>query len=98
MSVDLVPHKESIVLVMLPAHALGTAVNSMAGQNIGVSNWKRVHQITKYGLIYNFAVMGLIGILVVIFAEYGVKMFIQEMKRLHLQRHIYGLWHYVFRF
>lgn len=65
-------------IIMLPAHALGTAVNSMAGQNIGVSNWKRVHQITKYGLLYNLTIMCLIGIIVVIFAEFGVKLFIQE--------------------
>lgn len=65
-------------IIMLPAHALGTAVNSMAGQNIGVSNWKRVHQITKYGLLYNLTIMCLIGIIVVIFSEFGVKLFIQE--------------------
>lgn len=65
-------------IIMLPAQALGTAVNSMAGQNIGVQNWQRVHQITKYGLIYNLAIMCFIGILIVIFAEYGAKMFIQE--------------------
>src|SRR5699024_8901958 len=29
-------------VIMLPAHALGTAVSSMAGQNIGVNNYKRV--------------------------------------------------------
>lgn len=65
-------------LVMLPAHALGTAVNSMAGQNIGKQNWNRVHQIAKYGLLYNFAVMAIIGFFVFIFAEQAVKLFIQE--------------------
>ncbi len=65
-------------IIMLPAHALGTAVNSMAGQNIGVSNWRRVHQITKYGLLYNLTIMCLIGLLIVFFAEHGVRLFIQE--------------------
>lgn len=65
-------------LLMLPAHALGTAVSSMAGQNIGVRNWTRVKQIAKYGVVYNFAVMLVIGILVVFLAEYGVKLFIRE--------------------
>ena len=65
-------------IVMLPAHALGTAVNSMAGQNIGSQNWRRVHQIAKYGLLYNLAVMAFIGLLVFIFAEYAVLMFIRE--------------------
>ncbi len=67
-------------IIMLPAQALGTAVNSMAGQNIGISNWQRVHQITKYGLLYNFSVMCFIGVIIVIFAEYGVSMFIQEQE------------------
>ena len=65
-------------IIMLPAQALGTAVNSMAGQNVGISNWRRVHQIAKYGLIYNLAIMSLIGIFVVIFAEPAARMFIQE--------------------
>lgn len=67
-------------ILMIPAHALGTAVNSMAGQNIGVKNWDRVRQITFYGLLYNFSIMILIGILVFFFAEYSVKMFIQDVE------------------
>ncbi|MBB6451061.1 putative MATE family efflux protein [Geomicrobium halophilum] len=65
-------------LIMLPAMALGTAVNSMAGQNIGVGNWGRVTAITKYAVLYNFAVMLSIGVLIVIFAEYGIQLFIQD--------------------
>lgn len=65
-------------IIMLPAQALGTSVNSMAGQNIAVKNWERIKQITKYGLLYNFICMALIGILILIFAEYSVRMFIQE--------------------
>src|SRR5699024_357810 len=37
-------------IVMLPAHALGTAVSSMAGQNIGINDWERVKRIAKYGV------------------------------------------------
>jgi putative MATE family efflux protein len=65
-------------LVMLPAHALSTAVSSMAGQNIGVRNWNRVSQIAKYGVLYNFLVMVVIGILIIFFAEFGMMLFIQE--------------------
>jgi putative MATE family efflux protein len=65
-------------IVMLPAHALGTAVGSMAGQNIGVQNWGRVNKIARLGVIYNFAVMVAIGLLVVLFAEQAVRLFIQE--------------------
>ncbi|GAA0437826.1 MATE family efflux transporter [Lentibacillus halophilus] len=65
-------------LLMLPAHALGTSVNSMAGQNIGVRDWNRVRQIAKYGVLYNFSVMLAVGILVVLFAEYGVRLFLED--------------------
>ncbi|GIO24405.1 MATE family efflux transporter [Oceanobacillus sp. J11TS1] len=65
-------------LLMLPAHALSIAVSSMAGQNIGAQNWERVRKIAKYGVMYNFLTMFFIGIIVAIFAEYGVKLFIQE--------------------
>ncbi|RDW21128.1 MATE family efflux transporter [Oceanobacillus arenosus] len=65
-------------LVMLPAQALSTAVSSMAGQNIGVRNWKRIGLIAKYGVLYNFLVMVIIGILIIFFAPFGMKLFIQE--------------------
>lgn len=65
-------------LLLLPAHALSTAVGSMAGQNIGIRNWDRVGKIAKYGVLYNLAIMTLIGIIVVIVAEYGIRMFISE--------------------
>lgn len=65
-------------ILMLPASALGTAVSSMAGQNIGTKNWKRVGEITKNSLIYNFAMMAFIGVFIVIFAEHAVRLFIKE--------------------
>ncbi|MCT1901286.1 MATE family efflux transporter [Oceanobacillus sojae] len=65
-------------LLMLPAHALSIAISSMAGQNIGAQNWGRVRDIAKYGVIYNFIIMLLIGIIVAVFAEYGVRLFIQD--------------------
>lgn len=65
-------------LLMLPAQALGPAVTSMAGQNIGVRNWSRVKQIARYGVLYNFVVMLTVGIIVLFLAEYGIKLFIRE--------------------
>lgn len=67
-------------LLLLPAHALSTAVNSMAGQNIGVRNWKRVSKIAKYSVISNLSVMFTIAIVVVLFAEFGVRLFIGDPK------------------
>ncbi|RNF41293.1 MATE family efflux transporter [Planococcus salinus] len=65
-------------LIMLPAQALGTAVNSMAGQNIGAGKWDRVYRITFYGFLYNLTIMLSIATFVVLFAEYGILLFIEE--------------------
>lgn len=65
-------------IIMLPAQALGTAVNSMAGQNIGKGNWKRVSSIAMYGLLYNMSIMGFIIILICAFAAPAVRLFIKE--------------------
>jgi len=65
-------------LIMLPAGALGTAVSSMTGQNIGVRNWRRVHTITRYALTFNLLVMFSVGLLVFLFAEFSVKLFIRD--------------------
>ncbi|KKK34639.1 multidrug transporter [Salinicoccus sediminis] len=65
-------------LIMLPAMALGTAVNSMAGQNIGINDWNRVRKIAKLAAVYNFAIMVAVAVAVIIFAEAGVRLFIQD--------------------
>ncbi|MGG3572558.1 MATE family efflux transporter [Bacillus gobiensis] len=65
-------------LILLPAMALGTAVNSMAGQNMGAHRFERVHKISWYAVIYNFCIMLTIALLLVFFAEFGVRLFLQE--------------------
>ncbi|MFP7255033.1 MATE family efflux transporter [Terribacillus goriensis] len=65
-------------LITLPAMALGTAVNSMAGQNIGIGRWDRVKEIAKYGALYNLAIMLVIAILVFLLAEPLTSLFIEE--------------------
>lgn len=65
-------------LIMLPALALGTAVNSMAGQNIGANRWDRVHKIAFYGVIFNLTIMLLLAVLIVLYAHLGIRLFIEE--------------------
>ena len=65
-------------LIMLPAQALGTAINSMAGQNIGAGQWDRVERVTRYGFFYNLAIMFIIAAILYIFAEPAVRMFLKE--------------------
>ena len=65
-------------LIMLPAQALGVAVNSMAGQNIGAGKWDRVHRITYYGFIYNLLVMFMLALVMFLFATHGIRLFIKD--------------------
>ncbi|MBO0993895.1 MATE family efflux transporter [Bacillus sp. SD088] len=65
-------------MIMLPAQALGTAVNSMAGQNIAVGKWRRVHKITLYATILNLITMLLIALLIFAIGGWGIRLFISE--------------------
>lgn len=67
-------------ILMIPAQSLGLAVNSMAGQNIGANQWRRVHQIAGYGVLLNLGAMILIAFVVVAFAEWGITMFVNDEK------------------
>lgn len=70
-------------LITLPAMALGTAVNSMAGQNIGAKRWDRIKQIAVYGAVYNFVIMVVVACGVFIFAKSLITLFIQDQSAVH---------------
>jgi putative MATE family efflux protein len=63
-------------LITLPAMALGTAVNSMAGQNIGANRWDRVRQLAFYGAIYNLVIMLIMALIIFLLAEPLIGLFI----------------------
>src|SRR5690625_4261148 len=65
-------------LILLPALALSTGASAIAGQNIGRRNWSRVSQIATYGVIANLTIMFAIGLIVVLFAEFGIRLFIED--------------------
>lgn len=65
-------------LILLPAIALGMAVNTMSAQNIAVGKWERVGQIAKVGLAYNLFVMCSLSLLLYFLAEPLVRLFIEE--------------------
>jgi putative MATE family efflux protein len=65
-------------LIMLPAMALGVAVSSMAGQNIGRRNWDRVGEITRRAVVYNVVVMIVIALIVIALADVAIGLFIQD--------------------
>ncbi|MEC2072383.1 MATE family efflux transporter [Alkalihalophilus marmarensis] len=65
-------------IIMLPALTLGSAVNSMAGQNIGARMWERVREVAKEAIKLIVAVTLLISTIMFLFAEYFVSLFIQD--------------------
>lgn len=65
-------------LIILPAMALGTAVNSMAGQNIGAKRWDRVREIAIHGAVTNLAIMLTIAIVVFLSAGFLTTLFVRE--------------------
>ncbi|RUO44295.1 MATE family efflux transporter [Aliidiomarina taiwanensis] len=65
-------------IILLPAIALGAAVNAMAAQNIGANQWARITDIAKIGIGYNVAVMGAFAATLFICAEPLVKLFISD--------------------
>ncbi|UTR13972.1 MATE family efflux transporter [Salipaludibacillus sp. LMS25] len=65
-------------LIMLPALTLGSAINSMAGQNIGARKWDRVGAISKNGLLLIAAVSLSLSTLVFFTAESAVSLFVQD--------------------
>ncbi|PRO65433.1 MATE family efflux transporter [Alkalicoccus urumqiensis] len=65
-------------LIMLPALTLGSAINSMAGQNIGADNWERVRETARSGLILIAVVSLTLSTIVFFSAEFMVSLFVQE--------------------
>ncbi|WP_078551546.1 MATE family efflux transporter [Bacillus alkalicellulosilyticus] len=65
-------------LIMLPAMTLGSAVNSMAGQNIGANQWRRVSEITKNGIYLILSVTLLISTIAFIWSRFFISLFIDD--------------------
>jgi putative MATE family efflux protein len=67
-------------LIMLPIVTLGSAVNSMAGQNIGAGKWERVGEITRSGIILIISVSLVIALAVYFTAPMLLNLFVDNPK------------------
>jgi len=65
-------------IIIMPAQTLGSAVNSMAGQNIGANKWRRVTQISYTGLAIIATLSLAISTLVFLNAEMLISMFVSD--------------------
>lgn len=64
--------------IQMPAFAIGSAVSSMAAQNMGAGLWKRVNQIARSGLLLNFYMTGSGVLLVYLLERYALRLFLPD--------------------
>ncbi|WP_146908297.1 MATE family efflux transporter, partial [Bacillus paralicheniformis] len=63
-------------LLILPAMAIGTAVNSMAGQTVGSGDMERTKKIAHYGVIYVLLFMAAVSTAIFLTGYHAVRLFI----------------------
>ncbi len=75
--------------VQMPAMAIGGAVSAMAAQFIGARKWDRLDQITRAGVLINFAMTGALAALLLLFDRPLLVLFLgPESQAVPFARHI----------
>lgn len=85
--------------VQMPAMAVGGAISSMAAQNIGAGKWDRVEAATRSGLLINFAMTGVLILLILAFDRPVLGLFLQgNGSAMDIARHMQFLasWSFLF--
>lgn len=65
-------------LIMQPGTALGVAVTSMAGQNIGAKLWDRVKRITRKALMLILVLSFSISLAIFLSADFLIRLFVDD--------------------
>jgi putative MATE family efflux protein len=75
--------------IQMPALAIGAAVSAMAAQNIGAGRWDRVASITRFGVLYNIVLTGVMVAAVILFDRQVMTLFVPvDSPALPIARHI----------
>ena len=75
--------------IQMPAMAIGGAVSAMAAQFIGARKWDRLDQVTRAGVIVNFAMTGVLTVLLLTFDRPALVLFLgPDSAAVPLARHI----------
>ncbi len=78
--------------LQMPAMAIGGAVSAMAAQFIGAKKWDRLDHITRAGVLINFAMTGLLTVLLIAFDRPLLVLFLgPDSAAVPLARHIQWL-------
>ncbi len=85
--------------VQMPALAIGAAVSSMAGQNVGAGRWDRVNRVAYTGIAFNFVLSGTLVLMLYLLDRYALGLFLPSdgpafAIAIHLNRLV--TWSFVF--
>jgi len=84
--------------IQMPAMAIGGAVSAMAAQFIGAKKWDSLDKVTRAGITINFWMTGAITIVLVLFDEPALALFLgPDSPAVPLARHIQFLasWNFI---
>jgi putative MATE family efflux protein len=85
--------------VQMPALAIGAAVSSMAGQNVGAGRWDRVNRVALTGVAFNFVMGGALIAAVYLLNSYALGLFLPtDGDAIVIAMHLNGLvvWSFAF--
>ncbi|MDB5396839.1 MAG: family efflux transporter [Rhodospirillales bacterium] len=76
--------------IQMPAMAVGTAVSSMAAQNVGARRWDRISRIAGIGVLYNVLLTGALVLIVTLIDRAAFALFLgDESPAVDIARHIH---------
>ncbi len=76
--------------IQMPAMAVGTAVSSMAAQNVGARRWDRVARIAAIGVLYNVLLTGSLVLIVTLIDRAAFALFLgSDSPAVDIARHIH---------
>ena len=84
--------------IQMPAMAVGTAVSSMAAQNVGARRWDRVSRVAGIGVLYNVLLTGALVLIVAVIDRGAFALFLGgDSPAVDIARHIHQIasWSFV---
>lgn len=76
--------------IQMPAFAVGSAVSSMAAQNLGAGRWDRVNRIALAGVVYNVLLTGSLVGIVTLFDHAAFSLFLGgNLEAIEIAKHMH---------
>jgi putative MATE family efflux protein len=84
--------------IQMPAFAVGSAVSSMAAQNVGAKRWDRVTRVAQVGVLFNILLTGVLVLLVTLISHQAFRIFLGDnVEAIEIAQHIHAVvsWSFV---